>query len=221
MSTKLEAMIGLLAGRGAEPALLDELADPASEASQFLEATRSRSRSLIAGPESPEPAPGPAPRRLAPAWVVVALVAALGLAAWAGVALDRRFRLLEADLAARSAEARLAAARLEAAIASQARPRVEFAEILKRIEAAQERADARPEPSELDPALAEIRAGLAQVRRDAEAADKAESVRAEELRAEVHEAARLLKLLLTRSLPLAPTTEPPRPAGNAERRIIP
>ena len=38
MTTKLEAMVGYLAGRDADPSLLDELANPSSEASHFLEA---------------------------------------------------------------------------------------------------------------------------------------------------------------------------------------
>ena len=44
MRTKLEAMVGYLAGRDADPALLEELDSPSSEASHFLEATRTRSR---------------------------------------------------------------------------------------------------------------------------------------------------------------------------------
>ena len=59
MKTKLEMMVGYLAGRQGEAAELirRELEDPTSEASRWLEAVRSRSRGVFVADSLEGPAP--------------------------------------------------------------------------------------------------------------------------------------------------------------------
>ncbi len=224
MSTKLEAMVGLLAGRKIEPELLDELADPSSEASRFLEATRTRSRALLGEPRMLE---NPRPTRHGRGGLIA--LALLAIAAFVAFAVtlqvvDRRFRLLEASLEARDREARADALRLEAILQRLAEPKpapewpASFEESLKRIEAGLGRV-------EVDPSTAQIREEIAAIRRELSATDKLAIKRAEELQAAVHDAARVVRLLINRSEPPAPGQEgfnPPRqPVGGGDPRRPP
>jgi hypothetical protein len=230
MSTKLESMVGYLAGRKVEPELLDELADPSSEASKFLEATRARSRALLA-----EPRPIEAPRTTRTGRGAMISLGLLGIAALVAFAatlqvVDKRFRLLEASLAIRDVEAKADARRLEALLERLAEPRPEpewprsLEASLKRIESGLGRVEAgsaRPRadrPSEL--ALEE----LAAIRREIAANELAANTRSEEVQAAVHDAARVLRLLLNRFDPPVldpakpPGFNPPRPPANGEPR---
>jgi hypothetical protein len=138
MKTKLEMMVGYLAGRQGDAAasIRRELEDPTSEASRWLEAVRSRSRGVVgaAALEQPDPvsppavrdratAPGMAGRRLArllfgAAAAALALIAAG--AAWR--ARDDRLGHLEATLARREARWGDRFRRLEAALARREAP---------------------------------------------------------------------------------------------------
>jgi hypothetical protein len=227
MSTKLEAMVGLLAGRKVEPALLEELADPTSEASLFLEATRARSRALLAEPEMVASPKGSRSRRT---WIipfVILAVVALLLFAAALWVVDRRFRLLEASLGARDLEARADSRRVEAILERLSDPRPALERIKEDI-ASLERSLRTVPPAPVDPALAQLRDELATLRHELSAAEKAASKKSEQLQAEIHDAGRLIKLLIPRLDPLAPDLEPPSgfkptrpPAPVDPRRVKP
>jgi hypothetical protein len=226
MSTKLEAMVGYLAGRDGDPRLLDELTDPSSEASRFLEATRTRSKALLAGPDHlDEPRAGRSRPRgwLSFAGWALAGALAVGVAAWV---VEARLRRIESTMVRREVEARAGAERIEAALARLAGPRPSpdnqpdpAGAALGRVEAGLGRLErtleglaVEPEPPKLDPTLAEVRNELATLRRELSAGEKAAVRRAEELLASNHEVARLLRLLLDRSQPSAPAQElPPFP----------
>ena len=227
MSTKLEAMVGLLAGRAAEPALLEELADPSSEASRFLEATRARSKALFAGPTGAEPPKASPPGR--GGMIAVALLAVAALVAFAATlrVVDGRFRLLEARSEARDAEARAQARRVEEALGRLVEPAgvaETSSEALRRIEAGLDRVEARPPPTAADPSAGRLREEVAALRRELASAEQAGARRDEEVQAAVHDAARVLRLLLGRLDPPAPGTDstpvftPPRPPGGGEPR---
>ena len=234
MSTKLEAMVGYLAGRKAEPDLLDELSDPLSEASRFLEATRVRSRALLA---EPQPVAPPRATR-AGRWGLISL-ALLGIAALVAFAatlqvVDRRFRLLEASLQARDLEAKADARRFEAILEhlAESKPKTEgprdLESSLKRIEAGLKSVEARDSVLETDRSTELALEELAAIRRELAANDRAATTRAEELQAAIHDSARVLRLLLKAAEPLAPIPpqapvfNPPRPpAGGEPRRAKP
>jgi hypothetical protein len=233
MSTKLEEMVGLLAGRKVDPAILDELADPSSEASRFLEATRARSRALLKQPgetedfERTRPIRQRGPWRIAPAWPVVGfiilIVSAFGV-------VDHRFRRLEASLSLRDHEARASGLRFESILNRLAEPgpRSNSPETaLKRIEDAVrrlERLEGKPDSAMAELLSVQIRDELAQQRRELSVIEKAETRRLEEIQAAVHDAGRVLRLLLNRTPPLEPTGEPipgfnpPRPSTGGEPR---
>ena len=231
MSTKLQAMVGLLAGREPEPALLEELADPSSEASRFLESTRARSKALFAEPvaaASPRDLRG---RRLLMAAAVLASLAVVV----AGVRLvDLRFRLLEASLESRSHEARAEARRIEetldrlAVSRSAPEPLDTMKDALARIEADLVRIERRStglDVAKADPGVAQVREDLASIRRDLSATERAEAQRVDELRSSVHDAARVLRLLLNRLDPTAsevepgPVFTPPRPTDPRRKKL--
>ena len=214
MSTKLETMVGYLSGRDGDPRLLDELADPSSEASRFLESTRERSRALIGGPTVGEKVDRPRPnrfRRLAIAALIAAALVAIGVAYWLA---DGRLRRLEATLARSEAESRAKDRRLEAALArlADSTPSLDpLATALGRVEVGLEKLERRiesidrkpepPSPPKADPSAAE---DLATLRREFSAAEKANARQIEDIRASVQDVARLLRLLLGRTQPLAP-----------------
>jgi hypothetical protein len=237
MSTKLEAMVGLLAGRKVEPALLEELADPSSEASRFLEATRARSRALLDDPGSAEPPRPIGSRRggiITLGALVVGLITLVAAMLWV---VDRRFQALEARLSSRDIEAREDARRLEVLLAKLAEPRpspqsaeaIEAA--LERIETALsglDKLEKGQEPMAADPSIAQVRDQLALLRHELSATDKVEVRRFDELQASIRETSRLLKLLLGRSEPStspepSPSFNPPRPpvGGGDPRRAKP
>ncbi len=125
MRTKLEIMVDYLAGREGQEAtqLRAELDDPSSEASRFLEATRSRSIALLGGP-GPAGA-GPPPRRsiVRRSALVAAAVGAILAVSAASLRLgEARLRRLEAALARGEARSREVALRLEAALARASEP---------------------------------------------------------------------------------------------------
>jgi hypothetical protein len=220
MSTKLQAMVGLLAGREPEPALLEELADPTSEASRFLESTRARSRALFAGPVAAAPPRDSRGRRLALVVAAVRLV-------------DLRFRQLEASLEARSQEARAEARRMGESLDRLAvtravpEPLDPLKDALTRIEADLVRIERRSSGADVaraDPVVTQVREDLASIRRELSASELAEAQRVDELRASVHDAARVLRLLLNRIDPTAPVVDPgpvftpPRPTDPRRKK---
>ena len=235
MSTKLEAMVGLLAGRQVDARLLEELDDPSSEASRFLEATRDRSRALLGelGPRGRPEGGGrpPGDRRwlIVLAVVVAGLLIALGLLSWAA---EARLRRLEAGLSASQAEARSSASRLEAALGRLADVRPPVVS-LGPIEDALGKLDRRMEgwergagPTKPDPMIAQTREEIVQFRREISAIEKGAARRAEELQASIHESARLLRLLISQGQPPATTPDrtpqalPPRPTPGLENRRL-
>ncbi len=233
MSTKLETLVGYLSGRADDPKLLDELADPSSEASRFLESTRERSRALIGGPTGDERVGRPR-GRVARALAIVALIAA-GLTAL-GFAIrlaDGRLRRVETALARSESESREKDRRLEAALARLAEStpsldpiagalgRVEagFGRLERRIDALDRKPEPPPAPK-ADPTAEHVRDDLAALRHEMSAAEKANARQFEELRASVQEVARLLRLLRSQSQPPEPAPPFPntRPSGADPRR---
>jgi hypothetical protein len=225
MSTKLEAMVGLLAGRKVEPELLDELADPSSEASRFLEATRARSRALLAEPgmlEKTKPdrvgRVGLIPLALLASAVLVALALTL-------LVVERRFQRLETELKARDLESsRVDARRLEAVLERLAESRPSLRPIEDDL-ARLEQSLAKTPPPKADPALAQARDEIAAIRRELAATDRLASTRSEELQSAIHDASRLLKLLINRLDPPPPDAEPgfkppPRPLAPGDPRRV-
>jgi hypothetical protein len=228
MSTKLEAVVGLLAGREVEPGLLDELADPSSEASRFLEATRLRSRALFAGPAPPENPHRARSGRGGMIALALLSIAAIVLFSATLQVVDRRFRLLEGRLEARDRESRGDALRLESILGRLAEPRPapewpsSFEASLKRLEAGLGRLEAAPEKDA--PSAEQLRDDLAAIRRELSTAEKGEAKRSEELQAAIHDAGRVLRLLLNRFDPPPPGPEkapgyaPPHPQPNNDTR---
>jgi hypothetical protein len=166
---RLEVMVGYLAGREGEDAaaLRAELADPSSEASRFLEATRLRSRALIEEPPIADEGPSRPVRHRQGAYggAMVAAVAAsilvtAGGALWMG---EARLNRLETTLALREAESRADSRRLEAALARaiEAPPKAVAAPSIP---------NPRPQPSEQ--ALARVEVGLGKLDRRIEALDR-------------------------------------------------
>lgn len=233
MKTKLDAIAGFLAGREDGAATLRaELADPASEASLFLEATRARSRSLMAEPgvaAPAEPARGrrPARRRILPiAAGLFGLALAIGVPLGVGAIRDRR---LEAARDARDAGTRAELDRLAAALANAPRPPgpppsrdPAIEATLARLEAAladQGRlldalARAEPKaapaaPTRPDPSLAEIRAEMAAIRRELAADQLASGRQFQDLKTIVQELNEILRRVLGR--PDRPPNGGPRP----------
>ena len=240
MKTKLEAIAGLLAGRADSPeALLAELADPTSEASLFLEATRTKSRALLA---KPRVADAPAkPGRLGSRRLVGLLIAGglatlvLAVAVPLRVGAIRQARL-EAALADQHRQAEADRTRLEAALARAVEvlrpaesppsrePAIEAsiasleAMLLEQARRLDDLARAMPPassppgmvpgPSRPDPALAEIRAELAAIRREAAANELAGGRQFQELRTIVQELNQVLRRLLGR--PDGPPGDGPR-----------
>jgi hypothetical protein len=229
MSTKLEAVVGLLAGRPVDPGLLEELDDPSSEASRFLEATRNRSRALL-DELSPRDRPDGAGRRrgdrrwvIALAIAATVLLTALGLALWAA---EARLRRLEEGQARSQSEARSSASRLEAALNRLAESKSAGVS-LDPIGATLGRLDRRMEGLErrADPTIAQLREEIALLRREITASEKGVALKTEELQALVHEAARLLKLQINQAQPppsteRAPVFPPPRPTSGIENRRV-
>lgn len=230
MSTKLEAVVGLLAGRKVEPALLEELDDPSSEASRFLEATRARSKALFAEPANPEPSRPSRPGRSGPYAVAFLAIASLVAVAAALHVIDRRFRLLEAELAARDLQAREDARRVVSILERLAEPRPEpgwvapFEANLRRIEQEVETIKATPPlVPKADPSSARILEELGAIRHDLATAEKQAERRSEEVQAVVHDAARVMRLLINRFDPTLgpdkqPVFTPPRSPANGEPR---
>ena len=232
MSNKLEAMVDLLAGRKVEAGLLEELDDPSSEASRFLEATRIRSRALLDEP-SPRERPdgeGRGDRRWLIVLAVVAtgLLTATGLAYWAS---ETRLRRLERDLAGSREDARSSGLRLEAALnrLAEAKPPVGSLDPveagLKTLDRRLEGLERRAEEAKSDPTLGVIRDELVLLRRELSANEKGVVRGLEELQASIHEVARLLRLLINQAQPPAipdrqPVFPPPRPPSGVENRRV-
>jgi len=223
MTTKLEAMVGYLAGRGGDDRFLDELADPNSEASRFLEATQARSKALLEGPSRSGPLESDRPIRSKSwvPWVVLAVVAliATGLVAWL---IDVRLRRLEALAVLSKAESEATARKIETTLARLLEIRPEPPSLvpvekaigqveagLSKLERRIESLGPRPEPAKVDPIFAEIRDGLVLLRRELSADEKTKVRQIEEMQASIHELGRVLRLLLNRVQPPAPTTDPP------------
>jgi hypothetical protein len=224
MRTKLEAVVGYLAGRDADPSLLDELTNPSSEASRFLEATRTRSRALL---EEPSPEQPVAPALVQPksrqwrerlGWATVGVLA-LGAAIGLG---EIRFRRVEAAMERASIDARSRSEQVEAALArladlnSSAGASVGTNQVaLGRLESSLGQLDGKVQalvnrPS-ADPTLVEIRDQLTAIARELAASGKSNARQTEDLKSLIHENARLIKILINRSQPLAPVEEaPPR-----------
>jgi hypothetical protein len=228
MTTKLEAMVGLLAGREVEPKLLEELADPSSEASRFLEATRARSKALLAGPLAAEAlrVKGEGRGRWTIALVLLVVSALVAVAA-AVHAVDRRVRELEAASEARRDEAKAEALRLEAILGrlADSANSATLDATLRRIDSRLARLEAAPvSPPKADRAIALTLEELAAIRRELAALDKQSADRSEDLQAAVHDAGRVLRLLLSRIEPTPaeleknPVFPPGRPQPGGEPR---
>ncbi len=240
MKTKLETIAGFLAGRedGAAP-LRGELGDPSSEASLFLEATRSRSRALIAEPAGVPGGPGAEPeaaRRPPRSWAmglfgVMACLLAVAALLWVGeVRLHRLESRLERDRLAVEADLRASEGRLARALEAlkpgpprelppSREPAIEAA--VNRLQTAldghgrrlDELARAGPAPAvpfapRPDPSLAEIRAELVLIRREAAANELASGRQMQELRTIVQELNEVIRRLLNRP-PGGPGRGPP------------
>jgi hypothetical protein len=243
MNTKLEAMVDHLAGRAGDPRILDELADPTSEASRFLEATHARSRALLEEPVSQEPGSRPRLIRGKSRWIVAAIASAglllLGFVSWLA---DARLRRLEASLERSEAATISATRKLEEALARLAEPKppltspapIEAAigrveADLTRIERRIDALDGKPEPTKADLAIVQIRDELVTLRREFSSAEKARARQADEHQTSMHEVSRILRLLLSQSQSSGPAEEavppafPPSrpPSGGDPRRKIP
>jgi hypothetical protein len=229
MTTKLEAMVGYLAGRDADPALVDELRNPASEANRFLEATRTRSRALLEEPVLPERSMEPTfsrPKRRnwleRVGWASAALLA-LGLTYWVG---ETRSRRLEAVLERANIDARSRSERIEAALARVAEANSSAVATLDslgatighlgadlgQLDGKVQKLANRPEPvSKPDPLVAEVRDQLATLHREFTENKKTSTRHVEELQASIDDVARQIKHLRTLSQPPTPVNEaPPR-----------
>jgi methyl-accepting chemotaxis protein len=227
MTTKLEAMVGYLAGRDTDPALLDELRNPSSDANGFLEATRTRSRALLEEPAVPEASVKPAfvrPKRRNWLERVVwasAAVLALGLIFWVG---ETRSRRLEAVLERASNDVRTRSGQIEAALNRLAEANSSAVATLDSIQATTRhletdlgQLDGRvqklangPEPvSKPDPLVAGLRDQLATLLRELTENKKTSSRQVEELQASIHDVARQIKLLRSLSQSPEPVNEPP------------
>lgn len=238
MKTKLENIAGYLAGRDDDSGpLRAELADPSSEASRFLEATRAKSRALLGDPPEASPAEGPRTVRrpyLAALAGLGCLAVAIALPLWIG---EVRHRRLEATLRSERAESAGELGRLEARLAKaldalkpppspEVRPSREPAieAGVERIEASliehgrrlDDLARSRPPPAagapiRPDPALAEIRAELVLIRREVAANEQGAGRQFQELRTIVQELNQILRRVLGRPQPGANNIEGPRP----------
>jgi hypothetical protein len=166
---RLETMVGYLAGREGEDAaaLRAELADPSSEASRFLEATRLRSRALIeeppvaiGGPSRPIRTRQGAIRAAMVAAVAASILLSAGAALWLG---ESRLNRLEATLALREAESRADARRLEATLARA---------IGAPSKAVAAPVTPNPRPLPIEQALARVEVGLGKLDRRIEGLDR-------------------------------------------------
>jgi hypothetical protein len=211
MKTKLEMMAGYLAGRRDESTerIRQELSDPASEASCFLEAMRAKSREAL--PENPPKQP------LRPwlpftvlAMVIAPLLIAAGVASWAH---DRRLRRIEASRPREDEQWEDRIRRLETAIArdgntaGSARARLESA--LDKLERRLGEIPASRLDSD-DPTVARLRRDLDGVRQDLGARERADRHDLQELRSAVEEALRSLRRLEARP-PAQPPVQVPVP----------
>lgn len=222
MTTKLEAVVGYLAGRESDPSLLEELANPSSDASCFLEATRSRSRALLDPPSGSIPtgrevSPTPTKRRGrlgSVGWVALAI---LGLGVLLGVG-EVRGRRLETLLIRAEEESRARQERLESTLSKLVPPRPSTVGDSEAIRAALGKVDSgltrleqqlqviagKQEIPKVDSSLAEVRDQLSSLRREVTIAEKTRVRGSEELQSSIHEVSRLLRLLITRSQPAMP-----------------
>jgi methyl-accepting chemotaxis protein len=223
MTTKLEAMVGYLAGRDADPALIDELTDPSSEANRFLEATRTRSRALLEEPALPDKSIEPAPARnwLRRVGWASAAVLAVGLTFWL---VETRTRRLEAVLERANSDTRSRSERIEAALTRLAEANSSVVATLDSMQATIGHLQAdlgqldgkvqklanRPEPaSKPEPGLAEFRDQLATLGRELAESKKASTRHVEELQASIQDVIRQIKVLRNLSQPPTPVNEAP------------
>jgi hypothetical protein len=219
MTTKLDELVGFLAGREGKPEFLEELAEPTSEANLFLEATRTRSKALI---EEPSTRSRPKPRvsrdRIGPiTWAGLCLMLTLlALAFWL---VESRLRRIEENGRKAEIEAQASTARLEQILSRMIETRLDPADLepiaktLTRLETSLQRLERSPDAPGPDPILAQVRDDLANLRLELSAGEKTKGRKIEELQASIHEVGRVLRLLLTRlEPPQAPTTpeQPPR-----------
>jgi hypothetical protein len=227
MMTKLEAMVGYLAGRDGDPTLLKELADPSSEASRFLEATRTRSRALLDQPVVSDRSVEPEGLRSKPRnwferliWASLA-ISALGVTLWVG---EARVRRLEANLERANAEDRARSEKLENALIRLANStastvdstiqiKSEIGQIVAKLDQLERQVQAhanRPEPTpKIDPIIAEMRDQLAALHRELSSGEKTRTRHLEDLQSTINDVARRLRLLGKGSQPPEPAIEPP------------
>jgi hypothetical protein len=223
MTTKLDDLVGYLAGREGGPRFQNELEDPASDVNLFLEAARTRSKALIQEPTVPDPRGKVRtirnwPRSIARGCAAVAGLAAIALAVWF---FETRLSRIEAEQKRAAAEARASSDRLEASldrlrdfqpdpVPSEIETKT-FARIeagLGQLEARLERA---PASSSSDPSFSQLREEVAGLRREMTASEKARIRQGEELQSLIHEVGRVQKLILNRVEPLPPPASPESP----------
>ena len=209
MTTKLDAMVAHLAGRGVDDPFLNDLDDPESEVSRFLEATRARSKALIGSPEPVSPVALPRPGRFRTQLAVG--VAGLVIVACATWLVDARLRGVEAVLGRSRSEAEDQSRRIEAALTQLGSrpdpPPIEPLErAIGRVESGLTKLEKRPDGLGV---VNEVREALATLRRDVATESKNQARRDEEAQASIHELNRLLRLLLKQNDPAATVTDPP------------
>ena len=221
---KLESLVGFLSGKQHDASLDQDLTDPASEASLFLEAARERSRQLV-GPLVIPPATAPASPsqpRLIWAFLSVAVIASLILAL-----LEWRIERLESSNAQRSREAREFNQALNESIKalqrSQAESTQKLSELIKppegspNVSGLMEKLTALErgiESSQNQAGLDKLRADFSSLRTQVESIEKQSSIRAEESQTAFRETQRLIKLIMSR-------LDPPAPANPDSSRSFP
>jgi hypothetical protein len=224
MRSKLETIVGYLAFRDGPAAdrLRAELADPASEASRFLEAARQRTRGLVADRARPPEQPRQHRRSLAIAALAAGILGLAGAGLWLA---ESRIRSLEATLARREAENRDQTARIERALAlalekpaarssvpqtptpvpapvvdrekptelALARLETGLGRLERRLEGLGNGPNPGPDPA-IDATVVELKNELGQLRRDLTASNIAGTRQMQELRSMVIEVGQLVRV---------------------------
>jgi hypothetical protein len=229
MTTKLDDLVGYLAGRDGEPRLLDELAEPDSEINRFLEAARTKSRALIAEPVASKARPKRSTVRtsngIGLGIGIGLLLAALLVAGWS---IDLRLRQIEANQRDRDAEARASVDHLESAVNQLLENHEEpggFAPInaaiarvdgsLEKLQRQIQELDRAAMVTRPEPVAAQVLENLTALRHEIAASEKAKMRQAEELQSSLHEVSRLLRLLVNRTPAIpAPNGNPADPPRN-------
>lgn len=226
MTTKLDELVGYLAGRPGNPEFLEELTDPDSEARLFLEATRSRSRSLIQEPLVVDPVrlKNNSWRR-SRWWGWIAVGVGLGFVFCGFWLVLDRLEAMDQRRNQQTLDAQTAWTRLDSSLnrlvdaPRDPSPAEVLAPVLTRLESSLDRISRRLEKLEqapggarVEPSSSQVRDDLASLRLEIASIEKSRARQTEDLEKSIHEVARILRLLINRIDPAtAPGTDPPRP----------